>query len=252
MSQINIADQVVEKINGEKIAPHTVGYFYARRSVIFAVAGIAVMTGALAMATSIHNISGADWKFFRAGGGSVWSYIGASLPFVWLFFLLLFGLISFLNFRQFKTGYKYPLLIVLAAYVGLTFLLGVGLWRLGVGHFVENKVAAGVPVYRNMACAQARMWSHPENGTLSGQVMELGDEVIVLNDWLTMDKWRVLVNSSTKFYAMNNLQLGDKIKIIGIAQDGRIFVAGEIAPFQTGCSCGCNGGMKKHGTCGGK
>ncbi len=113
----------------------------------------------------------------------------------------------------------------------LSIFLGTLFFYTGGAEKMERIFAENVPVYESFEERRILRWSNPENGFLSGIILEnKNKEIILIEDFNGM-KWEInLQDASIRLRA--SLKSGEKIKIIGEILEDNIFIAKEIRKWE--------------------
>ena len=158
-------------------------------------------------------------------------FLFSVLPLLWILFLGIFLIISILGIRHTKTGYRYPLLKILSFNILLSIFLGSLFFYTGGAKKIEQIFAENIPAYQSVEENKILKWSHPENGLLSGMILENKDEDIILIEDFNGIKWEVDIRDAflrPRLY----LDQGEKIKIMGEILKDNVFIAQEIRKWE--------------------
>ncbi len=171
-----LAHKVLDQIAEQGIAPRP-RWQYVMRNVSFWVFWIvSIILGACLTAALIFAFANAGWEYRELTHESLFSFAFQVAPVLWI--AMTFGalLLAYEIFRHTKVGYRTPLRIVLGFSL-LIMLLGGGLlYFVGVGRFVEEDLGQHIPQYRPAMMRQRQQWSHPDQGLLGGEVLEVGKD----------------------------------------------------------------------------
>lgn len=228
---VNLSDQVLEKIEHDKIRPKPRREILLRRSVYWILVAILLVAGSLAASVAIFSMANTEWDMWALASGSGWQYFLIVFPYFWLIFFAGFIALAHFNLRHTRLGYRFSLVKAVVVYLGLTFFFGALFYSFGLGGKIEEKIAESAPYYHNLTGGRI-VWDRPERGMLGGRIIELKEpSLFVLTDQNGMI-WQVTVSGTTGA----NLQfIGSKIKMVGELVGTSSFRAVEIRSW---CACG--------------
>lgn len=230
----NLSDKVLRKIKEERIAPKPRWQFLLKDYFVWFLFLVSLVLGSLAFCVTLHVFFTNDWDLYRYLHTSFIGHALISLPYIWIGFLALFLWIAHLNFKYTKGGYRRETYFVVVLSIVGSLFLGAFLHTLGVGEWIEEVTAAGLPIYEKITCCSARkdIWDQPEVGLLGGTILYTID----INDFELKDffgaKWQVQEDDDTIKYAPLEIKPGEEVKIIGEKRINSIFWAREIRPWK--------------------
>lgn len=226
----SISQKVIERIRQEKISPKARWSFLLCRSAVIAGLVFFAIAGAVSLGIifSIFSQFEVGKIVGRPHGLGI---LFLSLPFVWIILLIFFAILAIVEFAKTRHGYKYK-----TRYVGGIFLIGIVmggalLYAFSFSDKVENYLSENFSVYNKIVRTPEKVWSQPEKGLISGEIVEDKNEKekFYLRDWneeiWEVDYSQALVRPRVKKEA------GEKVKIIGEKEDEYSFKAQEIRPW---------------------
>ena len=154
-----------------------------------------------------------------------------SLPYIWIIITAGFFTISYFNFKNTETGYKYlTIKNIIITFIG-SIILGIFFYNIGFAKFLDIKLQDSIPIYKNyMMQHMQTIWNNPDNGLLVGKIINIkSDGEIVLKDYNNKE-WNILITENTNIKGGSIINISGGIKIIGIKVDNDIFEAKEIRP----------------------
>ena len=95
---------------------------------------------------------------------------------------------------------------------------------------MEQIFAENIPVYRSLEERKISRWSNPENGFLSGKILEKEETAIIIEDW-NSKKWEINFRNAI-IKGRIFLEKDEKIKITGEIFEDNIFIANQIGPWE--------------------
>ena len=232
------SETILDEIEKRKVVPIPRWHFLFRQAGFWLLATVSVLTGSIAMATAIYVFIDNDFiadkdyinRYFTQQPGI--AEVVASIPYLWLFALLLFTLVAYFGFRHTKKGYRYPTARVIFGSILASILISAGLNTVDVGGYIHRYLIENVHVYNNLIYANEHRWTNSEKGLLGGKVIQdnrrLGN--IVIKDfrkcyWL-VDIKKAEVRSGTQ------MAPGNYLKITGIKTGKRSFQALSIQGWE--------------------
>ena len=230
MTKRELSQAILEKIKSKHITPKPRWQFLLNDYAVWFFASFSVLLGSLAVAEIIFMMRHNDWGFYQQISGSITGFILASLPYFWIIFLLLFIGASYYNYRHTKMGYRHRFSVIMAASIILSIMGGEILYQAGIGQVVDEALGAKLPVYRHMMLPGLNIWSQPENGRLSGVILNIDE----MKNFALLDPeediWYIATEGS-KIAPQVLLKIGERIKIVGQQAEDNIFNAMDIIPF---------------------
>lgn len=191
MSENTVSTDVLKKIKKEKLAPKPRWAFMLRRSVLWMAAVISVLVGGLGASVGLYMIRANDYDLYKEAGGSLFIFILATAPYLWVGLLILLGFIAFYNVKHTKGGYKYHGTTIFFFSITLSLLLGIGFSVAGVGRWIDNQFEANLPGYSEVLAPRHEIFANPEEGLLTGKVLSIESlQEVVISD-LEGNVWTV-------------------------------------------------------------
>jgi hypothetical protein len=209
----HLSEDIMRRIDDEQIAPRAKVFFVLRNTVLWILALVSVLVGALVMSAVFFSLFNADHFIFTKLGYGTGSYLLAALPLVWLVTLSLFGLSAIYEVRHTKRGYRYPIWQLLTGLVIISLVLGYILFSMGFAHIIDQKAARYLPYYESVENRMEEMWNHPEKGLLTGVVLGTTTAGFALED-VAGTIWDIQ-GESLEVEDEARLQLGQSVRIVG-------------------------------------
>ena len=226
MENKNISQIALERIREEGIKPISRNVFNIKRVLFWSVVGSSFIVGAFTFSLVISALLNNDWDLYNKFG---FNFILRTLPYFWLISLAVFTILGELYYRKTLLGHRRGFIVIIGIYLVSTTVFGSIFYLVGVGNFVEESLENRAPIYRNIMLNRHEVWSHPEEGLLSGIIIRVVDneiEVVDLNGFI----W--LVGTKDSFVrGRTEIEIGERIKITGNVVNNNIFHADEIRPW---------------------
>ena len=227
MENKNISQIVLERIKGEGIKPMSRNIFYLKRILFWLAVVVSLIIGAFAFSLVLSGLFNNDWDLYDKFG---FNFVLRTLPYFWFISFVLFTFLGEFYYRKTLLGHRRGFIFVIGVYIASSVLFGSIFYMIGIGDFLEQDFMEIAPIYRNIILNRSEIWTHPEDGLLSGRVIQVGDNEIELLD-SNGAIWTVDVNSVLNENQVE-LKVNDKIKITGDIMDDNFFIADEIRAWQ--------------------
>lgn len=226
MENKNISQIALERIKEEHIKPISRNVFSIKRVLFWVVVATSFIVGAFAFSLTIFALVNNDWDLYNKFG---LSFIMRTLPYFWLVSLVIFTILGEYYYRKTLLGHRRGFVLIAGIYLISTTLFGSIFYLIGVGESVERSLVDVDPVYRNIILNRQEIWSHPEDGLLSGKIILVKDGVMQVMDadgfiWI-VDKENSIIKGRV------SVEIGERIKIIGNKTEDNYFRALEIRPW---------------------
>lgn len=223
------SESIVGKINKERIAPVPRWHFLFKDGMFWVLFVFSVILGSLSFSVIIHIAKSGDMSVFNHLQGSLFTSAVMLLPYFWLLFLIIFMVVAFLNWKCTKIGYHYKRRWIILGSVGVSVLIGSIFYASGMAKEIDKLMTVSIPLY-NQSKHEAlnELWSQPENGLLSGKIIEINeaDELLIVRDE-SGKSWTV-ADSGVDWENDEMEKRGKIIKIIGRKNGEACFEAKEI------------------------
>ncbi len=225
-----LSKKIIQKIERENIKPYSKWHFLFKRSVIWTLFMISVLSGALSSGVLIYQFQNTEWNLYEHYNHSLLEFIMIVIPYFWIVFLILFSILVFYYFRRTESGYRKNTAWVIFITLFLSFAGGAALNQMGLSEKVETSFQKRVPFYRSMIERRRRMWSAPRRGLLAGKIIKIEAQ----NNLLLVDfhkrVWQIDI-SEARIRGRMALKEELRIKIIGKITGNLEFKAREIRPW---------------------
>ena len=216
----NLSSKIIDKINDEHISPTPKWHFILKDDVYWLLWLLSVCVGAVSVTGMIFGIDNSGWKYYTVTHGSFFAFVLDALPFMWFLTLLIIALVSYINMRHTKNGYKYPLWGVLISSVGVSVIAGVVLYGAGLGDYFDREIGEHLPFHISAVAMQKKVWMNPEKGFLAGRVLSFteDDNNLLLEDLSGMN-WEIDTTEMNErdFFVLSN---EENVRIVGIPSTG--------------------------------
>ncbi len=223
-------DKILEKIETQNIEPTPRWYFQFKNLAFWSVFLISIFIGSVAFSIILYSVQQTDFVLISHLKHSKMESFLVLLPYFWLILLLVFSLLAFFSFKNFKKAYKYSLVSILSLSVFLSIILGCLTFISGGAQFLERKFADKIEIYNSIEEKKIQHWMQPDSGFLAGTILEVKMDTLVLEDFNQI-KWQIYFKD-VFIPPVIEITEGEQIKILGKKTDDNIFEASEIRPWR--------------------
>lgn len=229
------AKEILKSIQDKKIKPTSRWKIILKDYLIWILFVIVTLVGAVAMSVIIFIIRDNDWDIYSYLNKTFLGYFILLLPYFWLVILFILGALAYFNFKNTRKGYLLNPYWVVIGSVLISVILGWILFEFKVGGQIDRFCAEKIPYYKGTETYKKIFWSNPENGLLSGEIVELirSDEFVIRD--FSEKRWNILGNDVI-WKSDVNKELGERVKVMGVFSGENNFIAKEVRPW----SCQCN------------
>jgi hypothetical protein len=228
MNPSKFSESVLRKIKARQIKPRSKWQFIARNIGFWGIYNLSVLLGAGGVSVIIFALLESDFDLFSELSGSGTSLILSWLPMFWIVYFVAFVSIAMWGLRKTKKGYRFSIHALLMTNVTLSILLGGLIYGIGGGEQFEKVFAENAPMYVGMQHRMQEMWTQPEEGRLSGTILEVQKEDIIILDDFSHQQWIVDVADTPK---RRPLRIGTKVKVLGEKTGEHLFTATMVRPL---------------------
>lgn len=223
------SEKLLQKIKEERAEPAPRWHFALRNKLLWAAFGLAAALGALAFSVILFAIQQADFNILSHLSHSGLELFLGLLPFFWIILLVVFLLVAMYSVQYSRRGYKFTLAKLVGYSAALSILLGTLFFISGGAQRLEQAFALNVSIYESVQEKKVKLWSMPEEGYLSGEIVETGLETFQLKDFQGRE-WTVQYEGAI-IPPVVLLERGEKVKLIGEMAEEGMFAASEIRPW---------------------
>lgn len=193
------------------------------------------MIGVLFLSLGLVDIFDVGPDIFRSFGFRRLPFLFfRSTPLIWTSLFALAILSGVFAFRSTKHGYRYRALFVgsllTLAVITLTFFVH---WA-RFDDRLDRAFEDGAPhALRGFLPPRADRWLSPQDGALSGRILETGIDSFVM-ETPRGDRWTVVMTKETRLGRMVRIEAGQNILVFGMSKGEAVFEANFIRPLRDG------------------
>lgn len=220
---MKISEKALEKIKESGIKPISKKVFNIKKVTFWTLVVLSIFIGSASFAIILSILVNNDWQLYHQFG---LGFIFNTLPYFWLICLAIFAVLAEYYYRKTLFGYKHTIISIVGLYITITIASG-GIFQLiGIGNRMEYYLFSNVSVYHNLRVNNSKFWDNPEEGLLSGRIIEIDDNIVRVVD-RNNKIWLIDVPDD----AISLIEIGQVIKIVGNRTELDSFKADYIRSF---------------------
>jgi len=226
-----LSEKIITKITAEKITPIPKWHLLLKSNVIWAMATVSVVFGAVSVAIGLHLLlSPIDLLPAQSSRAQFWQLLSA-IPYFWLILLAIFVYVAYHNFIHTEDGYKWRTVQIFGATIGISIVIGVILLFSGFAPRLNSYFVQHVPGYTMYGDMRGGVWMNPQQGRLAGKIVAINTRAntLTLRD-LRGKLWKITCSQAT--ISRVSLSKGEFIKVLGTQTDATTFDATEFRPWE--------------------
>lgn len=223
----NLSKITLKEIKEKNIKPLPRWKFVLKNYLLW-IAGISsLIVGGLSTSVIIHMLINNDWDIYGRMRFGLLEFILVTLPYFWIFSVIIFIIFTAYYIRHTKKGYKITIPKITALGLIIILIFGGLLYFIRIGEMVEDVFSRRLPMYHNLSYNKEKLWMQPQKGLLIGVIQDFENN----NNFYLLDlnnaKWKII---SDENLSKNNIKLFNdkKIKMIGKMQGDRLFFVRSI------------------------
>lgn len=226
---MKLSDQLLQKIKENQFRPIPRWYFFTKNVVFWGFFIVATILGALAFSVILFAVQQTDFQLLSHLSHSPIELVLGILPLIWLVSLVVFLVLSMYSIQYSKRGYKLSFLRLVGYSTALSFVVGTLFFISGGGEALESAFAIRIAQYESIQEKKVELWSKPNEGFLSGEIIEANGEAFQLLDFKGVE-WQVLIQEAF-IPQMVLIERGERVKLLGQMKGENQFKASEIRPW---------------------
>lgn len=209
----NISDKALKLINKKQIKPIPKWEFVVKNWGLWLGFGICLILLVLGVGVSWFGLAG-----------------NIIIPYIWLFIAVIFLVLSFLLFEKTKKAYRLNKSLVLIFIIIIAITIGGIIFKTGMANRIDKGLGARSIYYRQMVPIRIQAWSNPEQGYLSGIIINLtNNNKFEIKDF-SGNIWKI-TGQNPLIRGRVVMDEGQEIKLIGTQTNGNNFIVDEIRPW---------------------
>lgn len=210
----DFGQKVLKRLEEKKIKPKPKWEFELKNYSVWLGVVLSLVASSLCFAVIFYMFKNSDWDLYQQTSHGFFEFIFFMIPYVWLFFLAILIFLVYFNLKHTKRGYRLSLQIIIAGAFLSSIILGLLFYGFGLGREIDEVFSHRVPFYNTLLRHRVMMWQSPEEGLLTGLVIEInGDKNFKLQD-LRQKIWEIIADESL-YGKTIELEPGVRVKVFG-------------------------------------
>ncbi len=229
-----LKNTVLERIEQEKVCPRSRVFFRGRECVVWTLWFLSVVVGALAFAVSLFVVLHHQYAFYEASHSNFFTFMVEALPYLWIVTFAVMVYTAIYNLRHTKHGYRYPLWLIMASSVVLSFAGGSALQFFGLGYSIDDLLGKHMSLYQSQNKFEQQLWQDPADGRLVGRLAyaTLSPTTTIIFEDVSGGRWTMNITElgPSDLSTLNSEKL---VKLLGKAtnEELRLFHACGVFPW---------------------
>lgn len=225
-----ISSKVLEKIEDEKIKPIGKWSFILKDSFVWTLFILNIIFGSVGFAISIYLFEASEVFDLILPVNDLMQALILAIPVIWIIITVIFLIVSFVNFKYLKGGYRFSAFKVFIINILCILLLGWFLNELGISERINAFFSENISTYEESVDPRYKVWNRPEEGYIAGEIVGIDHNIVKIKD-LSGDIWDINIENANVRMPVN-LRIGEKIKARGKALNDGIFNASDVLPWE--------------------
>ncbi len=226
MENKDISEIVLKNIKEKGLKPTSRIFFIFKKLLFWFLIGASILVGSVSFAFVMSLLLNNDWYLYKHLG---LFFIFKTIPFFWLICLTSFIFLAEFYYKKTYFGYRHRVIYIIGIYLIITVLIGFTFYSFGLDSKFENSLYQKVPVYRTINLNRQEIWSQPDKGFLSGEIISVKGESVKILDLNNME-WEIDIKDAI-IGGRADLVEDQNIKILGEVKEKGVFSAQEIRPM---------------------
>jgi len=218
--------EVLGKIKKENIKPTPKWHFLLKNYIVWFLGVLSLLVGGVSFSVIIYLMRYNDWDIYEQLGESFISFTLLTMPYFWIISLVLFVCILLYNIKHTKKGYRYSLPFILSVNILFSMVLGILFYEIGISQSLDDVLGERAPLYSKIINRQLDYWSQPENGRLSGLVVEVGSSTDFLLVDFNQKEWNIKNEEESEM----DIVVGMPVRILGEKTSENDYLVEMIIP----------------------
>lgn len=188
-----LSKKITSAIKKKKVSQTPKIIFILKNIGFWALFALAALVGAAAFSIILLALFETDFEATKHLLQSPAGFLLTTPPLTWItLFTILFSIALF-GIRHTKKGYKFSVKHLVLGNIGISLILGGIFYGFGGAHAFERGFAHTIPMYKMLEERREKLWSNPEKGLLSGKIIKVTNETIVILEDDKSKQWKVMI-----------------------------------------------------------
>lgn len=222
----DITSKILKKIKSQEIEKIPRWRFVLKRVFIWTALVVAILLAAFAISMMMMQMMDVEWDLLpKVSPMPVFGFFKL-IPYFWLVVASVLFAFVYFDFKNLKGGYRYTGVVIIAASLLISLLVGTCIYFLKAPEYAEG-LFVRVPMYRQLHMGREMMWNAPSSGILAGTILDMDEEkMLVLRDF-GEDVWIVDI-SRADIQRGAKIIVGMEIRVVGKEIESGKFFADAI------------------------
>lgn len=232
MENKNIKENILDKIEREKLFPKASWRFFLNRFLLWVPAVLSILIGSMAVSAILFDLTNAGWEYYEKTHSSFGNFFFEAIPYVWIGISVIFGFLAIKQIRNTYGGYRLNITVIVLVSVLISVVIGAVAYAQGVGAIVDRNIGERLPFHTPAEDRQIRVWGDLDSGRISGEIKQKNEKNIILETF-NGETW-IVDTSSVSPLSVFVIENENKIRALGYIQDedGLKFYACEVFPWE--------------------
>ena len=230
MEDKKFIDNILQQIKDKNILPKAKWRFLLKNYLIWLLGILSLIFGAISTSLIFYMLRGSSHPM-GARFPESFEAVFCLIPFFWIICLVVFAFSVYYYIKHTKNGYRYSTKIVISLTILFSLFLGVLFNIFGLDRRIDDTLGRRAPFYDQVINPQINYWSNPEDGRLTGLVIDKQSE----SSYYLADRegeiWTILLFSKKD---KGQVEIGRPIRALGQLNEDNVFEIKEIIPFGPG------------------
>ena len=218
-----LSKSVLNKIKSKHLKPRAHWQFVLKNIVLWGLVVVAVVAAGVFVASLIQELLEAEWDIAHRYPGGPLNFFRQAISVTWLIAIVATIALAFVFFRKTKRGYRYGVSALAGIILVASIVLGTSL--------APTKIPEKFREFEMQNFGRRfdeQRWQAPEEGLLIGDIVEVGDELLVLS---ARDQkiWKVDISEAMVPPFLQMLE-GENVRVIGEQTGEDSFRADFVKP----------------------
>ncbi|NCN11841.1 hypothetical protein GW937_00795 [Candidatus Kaiserbacteria bacterium] len=227
-----LKNTVLQRIKAEKMSPRPRVFFRSRECAVWMLWLLSVVVGALAFSVSLFVVLHHQYAFYEASHSNFFTFMVETLPYVWIVTFAVMTYAAIYNIRHTKYGYRYPLWMIMASSVVLSFAGGSTLQFFGLGYTIDDVLGEHMSLYQSQNKFEQYLWQDPDDGRLVGRLRytTLSPTTTIIFEDINGGRWTIDISElvHSDLTALNSERL---VKLLGDPSDTELHLFHACGAF---------------------
>lgn len=227
MEDKKFTDNILQQIKEKNILPKAKWRFLLKNYLIWLLGILSLIFGAISTSLIFYMLRGFGHPIGNRFPKS-FEAVFFLIPFFWIICLVVFAFSVYYYIKHTKNGYRYSTKVIILLTILFSLFLGILFNIFGLDRRIDDTLGRRAPFYDQVINPQIQYWSDPEDGRLTGLVIEKRNALSYYLADKDGEVWEILLKED------GQLEIGRPIRAIGEIKRKKVFEIKEIMPLGPG------------------